>query len=184
LRRLLPLLGLVCAAACAVPAVAADAPPAPISGPQKPDLSALQGWVGAWSCSTKSSRHESAITGTASYGFDPGGRWLVNSGTVNPVPWFPYNGATTEFITYDAGRKHWVDIYIDSNGNFQVSTSPGPNGATWVWHDLRLQEPAGDIASYGDATTTVQARALTTEYRVKTKAGKSFDVKTVCKRMS
>lgn len=122
-----------------------------------------------------------AITGTAAYGFDPDGRWLVNSGTSNPVPWFPHNGASTEFITYDAGHKHWVDIYIDSNGNYQVSTSPGPTGNTWVWHDLGLQA-AGDIASYGDATTTVQARTLTTEYRAKTKAGKFFDVKTVCRR--
>ncbi len=129
----------------------------------------------------KSSRRATAITGMAVYAFDPEGRWLFNSGTTYPVPWFPHNSSSTEFITYDSGRKHWVDIYVDSNGNYQVKTSPGPTGNTWVWHDLGLQG-TGDIESFGDATVTVLARTLTTEYRAKTKAGKVFDVKTVCKR--
>ena len=186
LRRLISLAGFicaVCAVAWAVPAVAEQSPAASVPEALKPDLTALKGWVGTWSCSTKSSRRAYAFTGTASYGFDPEGRWLVNSGTSNPVAWFPFNGASTEFITYDTVRRHWVDIYVDSAGNYQVSTSPGPNGTTWVWHDLGLQGPTGDIASYGDATTIVQAKTLTKEYRFKTKAGKVFDVKTACKRM-
>jgi hypothetical protein len=181
LRRLLVLAGLVCAVACASPAVAAGSPPTPVPDAPRPDLGALQGWVGGWSCSTKSSRHATAITGMAVYTFDPEGRWLFNTGTTYPVPWFPHNGASTEFITYDVGRKHWVDIYVDTNGNYQVKTSPGPTGNTWVWHDLGLQG-TGDIESFGDATTTVLAKTLTTEYHAKTKTGQGFDVKTVCKR--
>jgi hypothetical protein len=181
LRRLLALAALICTVAWAAPAAAAGSAPTPIPDAPRPDLSALQGWVGAWSCSTKSSRHAAAIAGTAAYGFDPEGRWLVNSGTTFPVAWFPHNGASTEFITYDLGRKHYVDIYIDSNGNYQVSTSPGPTGNTWVWHDLGLQA-TGDIATFGDVTTTVLPKTLTTEYRAKTRSGTFFDVKTVCKR--
>lgn len=192
MRRLISLAGFICAVsaagvvgavAWAVPAGAEQSPAASIPEPLRPDLTALRGLVGTWACSTKSSRRANAFTGTATYGFDPDGRWLINSGTSNPAPWFPFNGASTEFITYDTARRHWVDIYVDSAGNYQVSTSPGPKGNIWLWHDLGLQGPTGDIVSYGDAMTIVQAKTLTKEYRFKTKAGKVFDVKTACKRM-
>jgi hypothetical protein len=180
-RRNLVALAVLCAVACVAPAAAAGSPPTPVPDAPRPDLGALQSWVGGWSCSTKSSRHATPISSVAAYTFDPEGRWLFNSGTIYPVPWFPHNTASTEFITYDLGRRHWVDIYVDSSGNYQVRTSPGPTGNTWVWHDLGLQG-TGDIESFGDVTTTVLAKTLTTEFHAKTKAGKIVDVKTVCKR--
>lgn len=210
MKRLLPLAGLLCALAGAAPAGAQPtveatpvSPPsvpspaapipaspkaaapsmAPLPPPPKPNLSAMKGWIGSWSCTTTSSRRPSAVTSTVTYALDPSGRWIVGTGISHPVPWYPYKGTSTDYATYDAAQKRWVDVYVDSDGNYQTSTSRGPRGNTWIWHDLGLQRPGGDIAATSDQTATVDGNEMTSDYHFKTTAGKTIEVKTRCKRL-
>ena len=117
------------------------------------------------------------------YALDPSGRWIVGTGISNPVPWYPYRGTSTDYATYDAARERWVDVYVDSDGNYQTSISWGPHRNTWVWRDLWLQRIPGDVASRSDQTATVEGNVMTSEYHFKTAAGKTIEVKTICKRL-
>jgi hypothetical protein len=181
LRNLIPLAGLLCALAGAAP-VAAQATETPIPAPPKPDLSALKGIIGSWSCLTKSSRRPSAVAGAHTVSLDPSGSWIVHKAIIEPSPWYPHKVTFTDFYTYDVSQKHWVDITIDDDGTYAVSTSPGPHGNTWIWHDLGLQKETGDVGSFTDLKMVVDGDAVTLEDSFTTKSGKPVDDKTTCKR--
>ncbi len=181
MRNPLPLAGLLCAIVCVSP-VAAQSTATPIPAPPKPDLTALKGIVGSWSCSTKSSRRPSAAASASTISLDPSGNWIVEKTIGEPTPWYPHKVTSTDFLTYDAAQKRWVDIYIDDEGSYDMSTSPGPHGDTWVWHDAGLQKPGADVSSFSDLTMTVSGDVMTSENTFKTKSGKTVAVKGSCKR--
>ncbi len=162
--------------------VAAQSTASPIPAPPKPDLTAMKGLIGSWSCSTKSSRRPAAVASTYTFSLDPSGSWIVNKGISEPSAWYPHKVTSTEYYTYDASQKRWVDIYIDDEGSYDMTTSAGPHGNTWIWHDAALQKPQGDAASFTDQKVALNGDVMTTEYSFRTKVGKTVDVKSTCKR--
>jgi hypothetical protein len=183
LRNPFPLAGLLCAIVCVSP-VAAQSTATPIPAPPKPDLTALKGIIGSWSCSTKSSRRPSAVASADTFSLDPSGSWIVHKGISEASPWYPHKVTSTDYNTYDAAQKRWVDIYIDDEGAYDLTTSPGPHGNTWIWHDLSLQKPLGDVASFTDQKMVLDGDVMTSENSFTTKSGKTVNVKTACKRSS
>lgn len=182
MRNPFPLAGLLCAVVCVSP-VAAQSTATPIPAPPKPDLTALKGIIGSWSCSTKNSRRPSAVAGAHAVSLDPSGSWIVHKGIIEPSPWYPHKVALTDYYTYDRAQKRWVDLSIDSEGGYALSTSPGPHGNTWMWHDSQ-QKQTGDVASFTDLKMVIDGDVVTLENSFTTKSGKTVDEKTTCKRSS
>jgi hypothetical protein len=133
----------------------------PIPRPAKPDFSTLTFLVGTWACTSKSARRPAPSTYTSTYSMDPTGYWLVVKSANAGVPWFPYAGTSTDMITYDANAKQWIDVYTDTLGNYDVSTSPGWSGNTMVWTDKTFV-PARDITSQTAVTNTKVSDTSTT----------------------
>jgi hypothetical protein len=182
MRRLLSAAGLVAVLLSATTAGAQSAA-TPIPLPPKPDLSSLQGFIGTWSCSDKSSRRPAPSLSTVTYSLDPSGYWILGKTKGEPTAWYPHASASTDYYTYDSDSKHWVDVYLDTTGGYSVSTSPGPAGKTWVWHDSHVSAPPPEVASFTDSTLVWGDKDnYSYSYGFTTKAGKVVTVKGACKR--
>jgi len=149
--------------------------------PPKPDFSPLRFLVGTWSCRWRNSRRPADATGKSTYALDPSGYWLDETSVEDRTAWYPYSVTTYDRYTYDPDTKRWVDISTDETGGYSVSTSSGPKGDSWVWHDLGLSPPGGDMATFSDVTVTRNTDAKyswSTSYTMKD--GKSFTFAGIC----
>jgi hypothetical protein len=153
----------------------------PIPAPQKPDFSSMSFLVGAWSCSTKSSRRPAAFVTRVTYAMDPTGYWLNQTSIVAPLSWMSRRLTSWDKITYDSDTKRWVDVAYDEQGGYGLSVASGWNGDNIVWHDLSFA-PSPQISAQSDTTFTrvSSAKYQTSQSFTEANTGRKVDVATVC----
>jgi hypothetical protein len=157
---------------------AIESTPAP--APPKPDFSSMKYLLGAWSCTTKSSRRPTAATWTTTNSLDSTGYWMIGHDVGHKTPWFPFESTGIDKMTYDADGKRWIDIYTDDLGNYGVGTSPGVRGNTIVWSDA-LFTPSSDVKSESPQTETwISATKRTMTSRTTESSGAVRTYNTVC----
>ncbi len=153
----------------------------PIPAAVKPNFSSMNFLVGTWRCSTKSSRRPLAYITTSTYVRDPSGYWLDETTTVKPPAWEPTALRTYDKITYDADSKRWIDVSYGDQGAYGLTTSPGWNGSSIVWHDAAFA-PGASISSSSDTTLTKESpsKFTTSSSFVETGSGRTITVNGIC----
>jgi hypothetical protein len=154
----------------------------PAAAPPQPDLAAMQYFIGKWACAGTNSRHPGVVSpSTFEAAKDDSGPWVVGHLTV----YAPSGDAvyrSYDHYTFDPAAKQWVDVGVDSAGGYAVSTSPGPTGNVWVWHDLGLQKDPS-IVSQSDTTLTVNdAASYTLAWTYTPKDGTTYHQEVTCKK--
>ncbi len=182
---LLVLAGILVAQPFGATIARADAPAiesTPIPKPPKPDFSSMSFLTGTWKCTSKSARRPSAITWTQTTTLDPSGYWMVTKGNAPGVSWYPYATVSTDWVTYDNDAKHWVDVYVDDNGGYGVSTAPGWSDGKIVWTTQNFV-PAGGVTSVSALTITKVGDARTTgRSSFTTNKGRTVGVTSSCSK--
>ncbi|MEO7039353.1 MAG: hypothetical protein ABI186_04910 [Candidatus Elarobacter sp.] len=154
----------------ATTAMPAKAPTFPV--PQKPDFSSMRFLLGTWNCVTRSERRGSeASRATLTYSLAPDGYFMKYT-TKSPKVSYAATGFTaTDWVTYDARAKRWVDVTVGSYGGYGYSTSTGWENGHMLWGaDSFL--PDGDLtSSTGTLFTKVSDTKLTSASAFTTTAG-------------
>jgi hypothetical protein len=125
------------AATLAFSPVAAAAAPTPTPARPKPNFGPLRFLIGGeWDCAVKNSRYGSPAHIQMEYGMSADDYWLVGAIYHPRAAWYPHVFRTYFRYTFDSSISKWVEIQFDEDGGYSVSTSKGPKGSTWAWHDL------------------------------------------------
>jgi hypothetical protein len=81
-------------------------------------------------------------------------------------------------ITFNPLTKQWVDLYSDSLGVYNISTSPGWIGSTAVWTTT--------LSNDGSTGKSTETKVSDTEthfvYAVRDKSGKPRGAAGICKK--
>lgn len=151
----------------------------------KPNFSSMNFLMGAWTCSTKSARRPAAYITTSVTTMDPTGYWMVTKSIQKPTPWFPYQTAGTDWVTYDSTTSRWVDVFTGDQGSYGVTTSPGWSGTTIVWTDA-LFKPGTDVIGETPTTLTKVSDTKTTTHSTfrEKSSGRWIAVDAVCTKSS
>ena len=131
-------------------APAATAPPrAPMFPvPPKPDFSAMRFLLGSWTCVSHSERRGNEVTrATTVYTLAPDGYFMKQVTKVGKVSYSAVAPTVTDWITYDANAKRWVDVEVGSYGAYGYSTSPG-------WEHGHILWGADSFLPDGDSTSS------------------------------
>jgi len=156
----------------------------PIPRVPKPDFSSMKFLVGTWNCSETNTRRASAYGSTVTYSMDPSGYWLDTKTRNHATSWDRYPTVGTDKTTYDAANSRWVDMGVDDEGNYTISTSSGWKGNTIVWQPQSLTSvSSGNVVSSGAQTNTkVNARKYTYTSSFKESGGRTISVKGTCNK--
>jgi hypothetical protein len=140
--------------------------------PPKPDFSSMRFLLGTWTCVTHSERRgNEAATTITTYSMAPDG-YFMKAASKSPKVSYAATGFTaTDWYTYDANAKRWIDITVGSYGGYGYSTSTGWEHGHILWGaDSFL--PDGDLtSSTGTLITKVSDTTLTTASAFTTTAG-------------
>lgn len=140
--------------------------------PQKPDFSSMRFLLGTWNCVTRSERRgNEASHATLTYSLAPDGYFMKYT-TKSPKVSYAATGLTaTDWVTYDARAKRWIDVTVGSYGAYGYSSSTGWENGHIMWGaDSFL--PDGDLtSSTGTLVTKVSDTKLTTASAFTTTAG-------------
>ena len=110
------------------PSIAA---PTPVPD-MKPDLSAMNFFMGTWKCTAMIRGKSRPDTATTSLSMD--GRWITTHDVAPPFDQFRTRPITSDTaMTYNPLNHMWVQIYHDDFGGYGMATSPGWKGATITW---------------------------------------------------
>lgn len=153
----------------------------PIPTPAKPDFSALQFEVGAWTCASKSERRPAAYTVTSITTMDPTGYWMITKSVQHKTSWST-EIRSTDLITYDANAGRWADVYTDNRGNYDVTTSAGWKGNTRVWKDMLFTPGFGIVSTMPVTETKVSDTRTTAHTSFTEKSGRVVGVNTICNK--
>ena len=116
-----------------LPAGRGQAQPTPVPD-VKPNLAPMMYLIGTWTCHSTNPNRPGDRVETDKYALGLDDRWIV--GTSESKPFDPARTRTiggTDYISYDAKAKRWVDIGVDNFGFYTMSTSPGWTGNTMIW---------------------------------------------------
>jgi hypothetical protein len=148
------------ALAAPTPKPAIETTPIPTNG--KPDWSSMKFNVGNWSCVNNSSRRAAPFPSTASTSMDSTGYWMITKSHTPATSWAIATDSVDQ-VTYDPNLHHWVDVYTDNNGNYDVTYSPGWKGNAMVWTD-QLFQPTLGITGASPVTVTKVSDSKTTSH--------------------
>jgi len=155
----------------------------PIPVPPKPDWSSMKFLVGTWECSTQSSRRPGPYTATVVTTLDATGYWMDSKTVTAKVSW-ALGATSVDQVTYDSDQHRWVDVYTDTQGNYDVTFSPGWSGNTMVWKDA-LFAPGPDVVATSPLTVTkVNDTKQTSHSSFTEKSGRKNTVDQVCTKKS
>lgn len=104
------------------------AAPTPVPD-MKPDLSAMNYFLGTWKCVGMVRGKSRPDTITFSTSMD--GRWITSHDVAPPFDQYRTRAIHTDaWTTYNPLNHLWVATYIDDFGGYGMSTSPGWNGTS------------------------------------------------------
>jgi hypothetical protein len=167
-------------AVCSTAVLAQTMEATPIPSPPKPNFAPMKYFLGAWSCSSKSSRRPTPQLSTSVVTLDPGGRWMIEKSVNHATSWFPYTVDEVDQFTYDGDAKRWVDVETDTLGGYDLSATKGWTGNALVWTDISFA-PGKDVASETTFTITKNsATKFTGTNAFTTTKGRTVNVETVC----
>jgi hypothetical protein len=152
----------------------------PIPALAKPDFSKM--FLGAWRCSTKSSRRAWSYETTSTSSVRPDGYWLETTSHIAKTP-VAAAFQSTDLVTYDAATKRWVDIQTDEQGNYSVATSPGWHGDTIVWTTAFAPKSAGIASINPTSITRMSATKYTSFWSFIETDGRQVTVNTICNKL-
>jgi hypothetical protein len=138
-------------ALAAAPMISTAAPdPTPTPVPMAhPDLSSMSFMMGTWTCTQMLRGKERPDTSTTTMGYD--GTWMVTEDTAPPFDAYrTFAVKSTNYMTYDASTKQWIQTGVDNTGGYYTTTSPGWQANTITWTTKGL-----DGSSATDVTTKV-----------------------------
>lgn len=140
--------------------------------PQKPDFSSMRFLLGTWNCVTHSERRGSEATrSTMKYSLAPDGYFMKYTTTSPKVSYAATGLTSTDWVTYDARAKRWIDVTVGSYGTYGYSTSTGWENGHILWGaDSFL--PDGDVtSSTGTMLTKVSDTKVSTASAFTSTAG-------------
>ena len=152
----------------------------PIPRDPKPDFSAMSFLVGTWNCSVDSARRPRPFPTTVTTSMSPDGHWLVTRTVTPPVPWNPITITATDYITYDATRRQWIDMLMDDYGAYDMSASPGWSGNTMMWTEIAYPKLHGAAMNHPRTLTKVSDTRTVSEQPFNEASGRLISVKTTC----
>ena len=156
----------------------------PAPAPKKPNFTNMTYTRGRWDCTFRSSRRPTPQHSVVQWSSDPSGYWRVGVRTVHATDWFPYEFKGTEKITYDFDSKRWIDVYTDTLGNYDLSTSKGFSSQQITWHSLAFM-PGGEVTGVTDTTyTKIGNNKVHVVYGFATTNGHTVRVEGNCTRLA
>ena len=158
---------------------AQTAQPTPIPTNKKPNFAPFMYRVGTWSCANKQSNRPTSFPFTTTWSLDPSGYWLVGKTTTKGASWYPHSDTGTGMIGYDFDAKRWIEVYTDTQGNYDFSVSKGWVGNKIVWHSLAFV-PTADASSTTDETLVKVSSTKTKVTSGFTAHGKAYTDVTLC----
>jgi hypothetical protein len=163
-------------------AVLAQVESTPIPMTPKPDFSKMRFLMGAWTCSTKSSRRPSAYTTTSNATMSSDGYWLVTRSTTPKLSWTTGSLHTQDMLTYDASTNRWIDIGTDNTGGYNVSTSPGWNGNRIIWTDMVITKTNATASTNPTTITKLSDTKTMSKSSFREPSGRLITVTTTCSK--
>ncbi len=182
------ILSLVCSLAAVILAFAipafAQVESTPVPTTPKPDFSKMAFLSGKWTCSVLSSRRPGPYVTTSTATMSPSGYWLVTTTTIHKNSWIPTSFTSTDRLTYDPSTSRWVDVTLDDQGGYDLSSSPGWNGNTIVWTDVAYPKTNATAVNNPTTLTKVSNTKTTAVNTFKEPSGRVVTVKTTCTKQS
>jgi hypothetical protein len=171
--------GMLFAVSLAIAPVASVADPAPAPTPvpvPKPDFSSMNFLMGTWNCSSTVRGSHRTETDVTTIGMD--GAWMVTQSTSPPFDQYrTYTINGTTYLSYDPDSKMWVQLLVDSSGQYGLSTSSGWQGNSLTWSGKGL-----DGTGFSDVFTKVSDGATTDAATITDPQGKVTKTVTGCKK--
>lgn len=152
----------------------------PIPMTPKPDFSKMAFFMGRWTCSTKSARRPSAYQTTSNTTMSPDGYWMITRSTTPKLSWSSASLSSEDRMTYDPSTSRWIDITMDDQGGYNVSTSPGWNGNTITWTDMVITKTNATASTNPTTMTKVSGSKTMSRSSFKEPSGRTVGVSTVC----
>jgi len=152
----------------------------PIPRDPKPDFSAMSFLLGTWNCTIDSARRPRPFSATETTSISTDGYWMVTRTVTPPVPWNPITITATEYVTYDATRRQWIDMLMDDYGAYDMSASPGWSGNSIVWTEVAYPQLHGASTNHPRTFTKISDTKTVAEQPFNEASGRLVSVKTTC----
>jgi hypothetical protein len=159
---------------------AAQVESTPVPANSKPDFSQMMFLTGSWTCSVMSARRPNPYQVSSTATVSPDGYWIVTKSTIHKTSWIPSDFVSEDRMTYDASTSRWVDITMDEQGGYDLSTSPGWNGNSIVWTDVTYPKTNATAENYPTTVTKTSERETSSVSSFKEPGGRIVSVKTHC----
>jgi predicted small secreted protein len=159
---------------------AAQVESTPVPANTKPDFSQMMFLTGSWTCNVMSARRPGPYRVTSTSTVSPDGYWIVTKSTIHKTSWIPNDFASEDRMTYDASTSRWVDIAMDEQGGYDLSTSPGWSGDTIVWTDVAYPKTNATTQSYPTTITKISETETNAVNSFKEPGGRVVSVRTHC----
>lgn len=150
--------------------------PAPTPVPRTmPNFSSMKFLLGTWTCQATVRGKTRPDTGTTTVGLD--GAYMITHDVAPAFDKYRSRAISSDtYVTYNSTSHMWVSVYVDSFGNYAVSTTPGWHGNT-LTTTLKLTNDGStgsDVLTKISDTQTSDA-SVTTDPK-----GHATPVKTTC----
>jgi hypothetical protein len=154
----------------------------PIPMSPKPDFSKMSFLMGAWSCSTKSSRRPSAYPTMLTTTMSSDGYWMITRSTIPKLAWSSKSLHSEDMLTFDASTNRWIDISTDDGGGYNVSTSPGWSGNNITWTDMVITKTNATASTNPTMMTKLSNTKTMSKSSFKEPSGRVISVRTTCSK--